>query len=300
MDIILISSRDNRSINIKVRLFLLVLAGSFLLLLVATFIYNIVVFSNRQADSKRLAQLSRENRFVRQEITRIEKNLSEINDLIDSLKMYDEKLRSYAVLNPIDDELRAMGIGGTGPKLNAEIPDDISSNLSDLSQLLDQLLARSRFQKSSFQQLTNKIEEQKYLRSHTPSIAPVQGWFMSGFGFRIDPFTSEVRMHEGIDIAAPSGTPIIATADGTVCFAGENGGFGLAIEINHGYGIKTRYCHCQRLVFEKDQTVKRGEIIAYIGNTGKSTGPHVHYEIRVVDQAVNPINYIIPSNVIVD
>jgi murein DD-endopeptidase MepM/ murein hydrolase activator NlpD len=258
------------------------------------------VFTNRQADSKKLTQLSRENRFVRQEIARIEKNLAEINDLIDSLKMYDEKLRSYAVLNPIDEELRAMGIGGTGPEINAEIPEDISDNIAELSQLLDQLLARSRFQKVSFQQLTSKIDEQKYLRSHTPSIVPVQGWFMSGFGFRIDPFTSEVRMHEGIDIAAPSGTPIIATADGIVCFAGENGGFGLALEIDHGYGIKTRYCHCQRLAFEVDQPVRRGDTIAYVGNTGKSTGPHLHYEVRVVNQAVNPINYIIPSSVIID
>ena len=300
MDIILISSRDNRSVNIKARLFLLILAGSFLLLLIATFIYNIVVFSNRQADSKRLTQLSRENRFVRQEIARIEKNLTEINDLIDSLKMYDEKLRSYAVLNPIDDELRAMGIGGTGPKMNSERPEDISNNIAELSQLLDQLLARSRFQKASFQQLTTKIEEQSYLRNHTPSIVPVQGWFMSGFGYRIDPFTAEVRMHEGIDIAAPMGTPIVATADGIVKLAGENGGFGLAVEIDHGYGIKTRYCHCQRFACEVDQTVKRGDIVAYVGNTGKSTGPHLHYEVRILDQAVNPINYIIPSNVIVD
>ncbi|OGC43945.1 hypothetical protein A2Y85_04420 [candidate division WOR-3 bacterium RBG_13_43_14] len=300
MDIILISSRENKSINIKVRLFLFVFAGLFIVLLIATFIYNIVVFTDRQADTKRLTQLSKENRFVRQEILRIEKNLTEINDLIDSLKMYDEKLRSYALLNPIDDELRSMGIGGTGPRLNADIPNDVLNNITELGQFLDQLLARSRFQKSSFQQLTAKIEDQKYMRSRTPSIVPVQGWFMSGFGYRIDPFTGEVRMHEGIDIAAPLNTPIVAAADGTVRFADDNGGFGLTIEIDHGYGMKTRYCHCQRLVFEVDQTVKRGDIIAYVGNTGKSTGPHLHYEVRIIDQAVNPINYIIPSGVVID
>ncbi len=300
MDIILISSRENKSINIKVRLFLLIGAGLFLALLIATFIYNIFVFTERQADSKRLSQLSKENRYVRQEIMRIERNLSEINDLIDSLKMYDEKLRSYALLNPINDELRSMGVGGAGPKLNPDLPADITNNISDLSQFIDQLLARSRFQKVSFQQLTTKIEDQKYLRNHTPSILPVQGWFMSGFGYRVDPFTGEVRMHEGIDIAAPPGTPIVVTADGSVRFAGDNGGFGLTVEIDHGYGMKTRYCHCQRVVCDVDQNVKRGDIIAYVGNTGKSTGPHLHYEVRIIDQAVNPINYIIPSSVVVD
>ncbi len=300
MDIILVSSSENRSVNLRIRFFLIVLAGIFLVIFLAAFVYNIVLFADRQTDAKRLTQLSRENRFVRIEIARMEGKLEGITNLINRLKMYDEKLRSYVLLSPIDDELRSMGVGGAGPKIDIDIPAQVLDNMTELGQLLDQLLARSRFQKMSFQQLTAKMEDQRHLRNHTPSILPVQGWFMRGFGYRVDPFTGEVRIHEGIDIAAPPGTPVVATADGTVRSADDQGGFGLTVEIDHGYGLKTRYCHCQRIIVETGQTVKRGAVIAYVGNTGKSTGPHLHYEVRVIDQAVNPINYIILPSVVVD
>ena len=120
---------------------------------------------------------------------------------------------------------------------------------------------------------------------------------MSGFGYRIDPFTGQVKMHEGLDIAAPPGTPIIAPADGTIKFAGERRGFGLTLEIDHGYGYTTLYGHCQRIDVEEGNRVTRGDVVAHVGSTGRSTGPHLHYEVRVSQIPVNPIHYILTPSI---
>jgi murein DD-endopeptidase MepM/ murein hydrolase activator NlpD len=123
---------------------------------------------------------------------------------------------------------------------------------------------------------------------------------MSGFGYRLDPFTGLIKMHEGIDIAAPIGTPIVAPADGTVISAGEKPGFGITVEIDHGYGLVTFYAHLQRYKVESGMNVRRGDIIGYIGTTGKTTGPHLHYEVRLATTPVNPINYILIHATVVD
>jgi murein DD-endopeptidase MepM/ murein hydrolase activator NlpD len=127
-----------------------------------------------------------------------------------------------------------------------------------------------------------------------PSAEPVHGTaFTSGYGVRSDPFRGRAAMHAGIDLAAPIGTPIYATADGTVDRAEWNhGGYGNLVEINHGHGIQTRYGHLTRYIVSIGQQVKRGELIAYMGSTGRSTGSHLHYEVRIDGQPVNPVPYL--------
>ena len=127
----------------------------------------------------------------------------------------------------------------------------------------------------------------------TPSIWPAEGHLSSGFGYRISPFTGQPKLHAGLDIANRVGTPIIAPARGTVTFAGWQGAYGNYITINHGNGISTHYAHMQRLVVKEGQVVNRGDLIGYIGNTGRSTGPHLHYEVRVGGVPVNPLRYIL-------
>lgn len=299
MDIILVSSRENKRINLHVKLGFIIVIALSLMISFVLLIYNIVIFTSYKVDQRRLVQLDKENTVVRQEIARIEQEFSELNILIDSLELYDKRLRTYASLDPINDDVRKMGIGGHSSHYdNMELPQDISSDLAELSQNLDNILARSRFQKESFNQLMTHLEGKKHLRDHTPSIVPVQGWFISGFGYRIDPFTGKVKMHEGLDIAAPPGTPIVAPADGVAKNISIRKGFGLTLEIDHGYGFTTLYAHCMRVKAVEGAKIKRGDIIAYVGVTGKTTGPHLHYEVRISQVPVNPINYIITSSII--
>jgi murein DD-endopeptidase MepM/ murein hydrolase activator NlpD len=301
LDIIFISRKENRRINLHVKYAVAILAVIIFIGLLAMFIYNVTVFASNEVDQKRLTNLNSENKIIRQEIARIEREFSELNVLIDSLESYDKKLRTFASLEPINEDLRNMGVGGYSHHYNdTGLSDELRSNLGNLSQTLDNLLARSRLQKNSFDALFANLEEKRYLRNHTPSIIPVQGWFMSGFGYRIDPFTGKIKMHEGLDIAAPPGTPIIAPADGVVKSAGNRRGFGLTLEINHGYGFSTLYAHCQRIKVHVGAKVKRGDIIAYVGSTGKSTGPHLHYEVHVSQIPVNPINYILTAQSVID
>ncbi|MGB3477692.1 MAG: M23 family metallopeptidase [bacterium] len=298
MDIILISSKDNKRINVHMKFVFAILACLVFVAVLVLFIYNITIFTSHRVDKRKFERLNQENQLVHAEIGRIEQEIADLAILVDSLEEYDKKLRTYASLNPINNDLRSMGVGGSSIFNNDEgLSTSVYSDLASLSTTLDHLLSRSRLQKESFTNIIQYLDEKKFLREHTPSIIPVQGWFMSGFGYRIDPFTGQVKMHEGLDIAAPPGTPIIAPADGTVKFAGERRGFGLALEIDHGYGYTTLYGHCQRLALEKGEKVNRGDVIAYVGSTGKSTGPHLHYEVRVSQIPVNPIHYILSSSI---
>lgn len=298
MDIIFISNKENKRINLRFTLVVLIMAACGVIALVVLFFYNIFVFASQKADQQRLVQLTKENKIIRSEITKMREKTADLNYMLDSLEDYDERLRTYASLDPINDDVRKMGVGGTEPDHYEQITINTREDLISLSQILDNLLARSRLQATSFNELVEHLEAKQYLRDHTPSIIPVQGWFISGFGFRIDPFTDKVKMHEGLDIAAPPGTPIIAPADGHVTFVGERPGFGLTLEIDHGYGFSSLYAHCQRIRYtQQDITlgtrVRRGDIIAYVGMTGKTTGPHIHYEVHVSGRAVNPLDYIL-------
>jgi murein DD-endopeptidase MepM/ murein hydrolase activator NlpD len=136
------------------------------------------------------------------------------------------------------------------------------------------------------------LDRESFLRS-TPTLIPARGWITSYYGPRMSHYSKRVKMHEGLDVGAPIGTPIVAPADGVVKIAGNNAGFGLYVEIDHGYGIETIYAHNSRLVVKKGQKVKRGDMIARLGNTGLSTGPHLHYEVRVNGTPVDPLYYIL-------
>ncbi len=136
------------------------------------------------------------------------------------------------------------------------------------------------------------LDQDSFLRS-TPTLLPTKGWITSYYGPRISPTSKRLRMHEGIDIGARSGTPIVAAADGRITFAGKKPGFGNFVQIDHGYGVETFYAHAKGLFTKKGTVVKRGDLIASIGNTGASTGPHLHYEIRVNGTPVDPMYFVL-------
>jgi len=164
---------------------------------------------------------------------------------------------------------------------------------SDLLKQLDSLDKKVKAQEQEARALKSYFEDQQALLASAPSIWPVRGWVTSDFSVRLDPYTGERVMHEGIDIATGMGTPVRAPADGTVVFAGQEGGYGHVLVLDHGYGLKTRYGHLQSINVKLGEKVKRGQFVAAVGNTGRSTGPHVHYEVRVNGVADNPRKFIL-------
>jgi murein DD-endopeptidase MepM/ murein hydrolase activator NlpD len=165
--------------------------------------------------------------------------------------------------------------------------------LGRLYQDLEQLEREIALRAESLQAVTEYLSRQKDRLVATPALWPTEGYVSSRFGPRTSPFTGQPQHHTGIDIAAPPGTPIRAPADGVVTFAGTLPGYGHALVLTHGYGFKTFYGHNQRNQVSKGQTVKRGQVIAFVGNTGYSTGAHLHYEVLLNDQPHDPLKYVV-------
>jgi murein DD-endopeptidase MepM/ murein hydrolase activator NlpD len=178
------------------------------------------------------------------------------------------------------------GVGGATAVDNGPPSRDPDVTLHALSRSLTALTERS-------ERIESYYADQTVLLSHTPSVWPVRGYLSSGFGNRIDPFTGAKDFHPGIDVSAPRGTKVVAPADGVVVTAGRRGGYGNAIVIDHGYGIITRYGHLEAFNVRPGQRVRRGDVIGFVGSTGRSNAPHLHYEVWVNDKTQNPIHYIL-------
>jgi murein DD-endopeptidase MepM/ murein hydrolase activator NlpD len=162
----------------------------------------------------------------------------------------------------------------------------------DLSALGQEINSRER----SLKELKAFIEEKASVLAATPTILPVKGRVTAGYGYRKSPFTGQRELHEGLDIAAPYGSPIVATADGIVTFAGPLAGYGNVVFVDHGHGFSTFYAHCSSYRVREAQRVRRGEVIAFVGTTGRTTGPHVHYEVHVNGVISNPMKYMVDTS----
>ncbi|WP_457571051.1 M23 family metallopeptidase [Desulfovulcanus sp.] len=221
-------------------------------------------------------------------IKKLETDLSRIRE-------FDTKLRVMMNLEPEQVSLNSLGgAPDKGFPTSAYFPLYRQELLArKMHNFLDQLSTEARLEEIRQQELIESIRSQKNILAATPSIWPTQGWISSEFGYRISPFTGRREFHKGLDISGPVGTPIYAPADGKVVFTGRDGAYGITLVIDHGLGITSRYAHLSRYVVKKNQRVTRGEIIAYMGNTGRSTGPHLHYEVRLNGMPVNPLRYIL-------
>jgi murein DD-endopeptidase MepM/ murein hydrolase activator NlpD len=211
------------------------------------------------------------------------------------LRDLDTRLRRVVSLGPRDKAQQLLGIGGPDElglqNLTSLGEKKQEEALKEMHQELTQLKGAASKQETSLQMLIEYFEDKRSLFASTPAVWPVRGWVTSPFGNRTSPFSGIVKFHEGIDIAAQTGTPVMAPADGLVVKAGFSSGYGNVVEISHGYGIKTVYGHNSRLNVKVGQHVKRGEVISYVGDTGSSTGPHLHYEVRLNNLPVNPGKY---------
>jgi hypothetical protein len=178
-------------------------------------------------------------------------------------------------------------------ELHGELTVQGQRDYASLAIRIDQAVQETVVREQGILELWETLSERQSLLAATPSIKPVRGWFTSKFGYRISPFTGRPVMHNGIDIAAAPGSPIYAPADGVVSFAGYDPGYGKLVSIDHGYGVVTRFGHTSQIFVEVGQKVKRRDIVASVGSTGRSTGPHLHYEVRVNNVPVDPYNYVL-------
>ena len=213
------------------------------------------------------------------------------------LQEFDRKIRIIAQLQPSGLGEPIIGIGGSEQSEKANLAESMKWEKEQLMTRMEEeitaLEGAAKQQESSFSELKHFLENKRTRLSCTPAIWPVRGWLTGGFGYRRSPFTGHKQLHEGLDIAAGAMTPVIAPADGTVVYSGFMAGWGNILILNHGYGYRTFFAHNARNLASWGKKVKRGEVIAYVGNTGQSTGPHVHYEVHVNGTAQDPLKYII-------
>ena len=252
-----------------------------------------------------------ENEGLKGEARLLMQNLEEVKGALRRVQDYTGKLGELTALK-VQKFTKKTGIGpltaeefSVAQQSTAVVATKDSSAYVPVGLNVDKLVFRPIFDRLAYighaannqamelQHLLSTLSQQKNLLSSIPSVAPVDGWITSGFGTRVSPFTGERTAHAGIDIAAPVGTPIMAPADGVVIFTGAKAGFGNFIMIAHGYGVVTRYGHNNQNLVQPGQKVGRGEQIGTVGETGRATGPHLHYEVVINGKLENPQKFIL-------
>jgi len=245
---------------------------------------------------KKIAGQNREVISQRRQIKKFAQEINGLKSQILGLNNFEKKIRIIANIERSEDQDGLFGVGGPPPEdLDTTIPlkEKHHSLLREMHDQTGRLKLASANQGKQFKSLIEYLEGQVNLLASTPAIRPVDGWVTCGFGYRKSPFTGKREFHKGIDIANRKGTPIIASADGIVTFSGTKGLLGKTIMIDHGHGMVTRYGHAQKLLKKRGNRVKRGETIALVGNSGRTTGSHVHYEILLNGIQINPKKYIL-------
>jgi len=243
-----------------------------------------------------LSQLRQQTQEQRYKIHFFASKIEDLEKQLSKLKDFDKRIRIIANLEKGQEITSFMGMGGPSAsdvreKLKAE--ENEVGLAQQMRTDIERLESEATSQEESLSELEKLLQSKKEMLVHTPSIWPVHGWVTSGFGFRTNPFTGLTQMHEGLDIANRIGTPVIAPADGIVSDTGKDSAYGNVIVISHGFGINSRFLHLSKILVSPGQRVRRGDKIAEVGSTGKSTGPHLHYEVRVNGIPVNPVRYIV-------
>jgi murein DD-endopeptidase MepM/ murein hydrolase activator NlpD len=241
------------------------------------------LFFRSRALADHAAAIEAENQKLREDKTRYEVSLAQMGEHLAAIEAVAGKLALAVGLKDLPSEHPAGGaslpssLGG-----RAEIFPEESAAVGKRMENLD----------ASFDRLEQAWGDRLKVLASTPSLAPVSGFFSDGYGWRRDPIDGSREFHKGVDIVAPTGTPVRAAADGLVTAAGRMSGYGSMVHLAHGYGMGTRYGHLSRIVVTPGQRVKRGDIVGYVGSTGRSTGPHLHYEVFRAGGQVDPRKYI--------
>jgi murein DD-endopeptidase MepM/ murein hydrolase activator NlpD len=276
------------------------MAGGAVLSLVAVMLVGYATFSLR-TDLSRSDRLQRENAQLAQELGELHGRLASLSDTLARISQRDARIRVLANLDPIDPQVQAAGIGGPAIPAPEGAPGSTARRSQEIRVDVNALIRRANLLASSFREAADSLAVHSARLAATPSIMPTQGWLSSAFSsMRAHPILHMARPHEGIDVTAPSGTPIEAPAAGVVTDAGWESGYGNTVTIDHGFGIVTKFAHTSKILVRQGQRVSRGQRIALVGNTGLATGPHLHYEVHVNGRPVDPLKYVLPQHVVTD
>jgi murein DD-endopeptidase MepM/ murein hydrolase activator NlpD len=290
---------DTKSTSVSTTL-VKVVAGIATVVVVAALAATYGVVS-RTVDLARSQRLERANRALTAEVAILGQRVSTLSDTLGVIARRDREVRLVAGLDPLSPAVERAGIGGPGgywPERERLLNDGGIAGREALGVHLDvdALIRRANVLASSFSEANDSLKAHVQQMRFTPSIMPTTGFLTSRFSsIRYHPILLENRPHEGIDITAAFGTPIVAPAAGRVVKVGWENGYGLMVELDHGYGLETKYAHMLRTAVQVGQMVKRGDRLGYVGSTGLSTGPHLHYEVIVNGRPVDPLRYVLPD-----
>ncbi|HCX21281.1 MAG: peptidase M23 [Flammeovirgaceae bacterium] len=259
---------------------------------------GIVFVYTKYFESPEEALLRKENEELKMYYELLSKEVADANNMLANLQERDDNVyRIIMGAEPIPDEIRTAGFGGAN-----RYKDLLESGLEQEElvvenyQRIDELKKRMYIQTKSYDEIMELALNKEEMLASMPAIQPVAKEHIkrisSGYGYRIDPIIKVRRPHEGLDFSLPKGTPIYATGDGVVKSTRRSpAGYGNHIDIDHGFGYSTRYAHMSEFAVKQGQKIKRGELIGYSGNSGKSTAPHLHYEVRINGYAKDPVHY---------
>jgi murein DD-endopeptidase MepM/ murein hydrolase activator NlpD len=249
-------------------------------------------------ESPEEAMLRKENEELRIYYDLLSQEIEETTEMLESLEDRDDNIyRVIFGVEPIPEEIRTAGIGGSNRyKKLLEKGLERESLILENYKRMDRMKKKMYIQTKSYDEIIEMAKNKEDMLASLPAIQPVSNKNLkrlsSGFGYRIDPIHKVRRPHYGVDFSLPKGTPVYSTGDGVVKFTRSSiSGYGRQIEIDHGFGYVTKYAHLDRFIVKRGQKVKRGELIGYSGNTGKSTAPHLHYEVKLDGKPVNPVHY---------
>jgi murein DD-endopeptidase MepM/ murein hydrolase activator NlpD len=295
-DILIFGHKNSRTAHLRIheRAFKLVFyLLIFAFLSASSFFCDYIQLKKKAFELNRLRQ---ETETQKSQIRFFSTRIEDLENQLSKLKDFDKKIRIIANLEKGQKTTSMAGLGGPSPsdireKLKSERDGEglIRQIRTDIERLQSEAISREE----SLSELEKLLQNKKEMLAHTPSIWPTMGWVTSGFGFRTDPFTGLTQMHEGFDISNRMGTPVVTPADGIISDRGNDLASGNLIVISHGFGMISYYGHLNKILVKVGQKVKRGEKIAEFGMSGKTTGPHLHYEVRLNDIPVNPMRYIL-------
>jgi murein DD-endopeptidase MepM/ murein hydrolase activator NlpD len=266
-------------------------------LLVGLFFAGIIIaIAYTFIDSPKELMLKRENAQLRQQFSLLNKDIERLDRVLSDIEKRDDNIyRVVFEAEPISENVRRAGVGGVNRYANLEGFSN-SELVINTTRKLDNVAKRMYIQSKSFDEVIDMARNKEEMLASIPAIQPVSNQDLkrlaSGYGYRIDPIYKVNKMHWGMDFSAPTGTDIFATGDGRVqSVVNSRSGYGRHVVIDHGYGYQTLYAHMSKTDVKRGQKVKRGDVIGQVGNTGKSSGPHLHYEVIKDGKKINPANF---------
>jgi len=293
--LLLIPEKKNAIRKVTLSSSLLKLAVALGIIIIFSLVYFSYDYAKSRQQSKELAHLRNITEVQKEQMNLLAAKIGDFEKKMSDIRQFDRKIRIMTNIDNGKSNGQFIGMGGPMSEdsiMNSRIAETENELIENIHRNIDQLLEEASFQEGSFRELYDFLKKQKSILASTPSIWPVMGWVTSEFGYRISPFTGKREFHKGIDIATKMGEDIVSPADGVVTKKMNLPDMGNMLKITHCNGITTCYGHMSKVTVKRGQKVKRGDVVGQVGNSGRSTGPHLHYGVCVSGVYVNPRKYL--------